>query len=388
MLKAKTVEEKIDTLLSRSQIPIIDLAHCGTEEIPLKSVLNRVASQLQKALSEKGVVFIVNHGIAEEKLKTAWKHLDNFCELPTEVKEHYIRKGDDNHGYVLPGQEKVNGKDPALRHAFNICTLNSMNLPEEPLPGFAEHVANLARDFKLLASFLLQALAIALELPQIFFIEKHSHMLSGDHDNETTLRLLYYPPIIEDDDKCEFVKGRCKYSYQRCASDTPDFRPNEISRDVEEENASGSTDGKISARCGAHSDYGTFTLLAQDSEGGLEAKLPGSGKWQRIGYLPGAILMNCGEILSIWTDGRYPALNHRVVIPEQEHIRSRGRHAIAFVCHPDNVTMISPADLLSQTSSQEKDAKKPRKKSFKTAKDKVCNAYQLIQRRIKEAYGS
>lgn len=42
-------------------------------------------------------------------------------------------------------------------------------------------------------------------------------MLSGNHENETTLRLLYYPPVIqEDDNKCEMTKGRCKYSQQRC----------------------------------------------------------------------------------------------------------------------------------------------------------------------------
>lgn len=40
----------------------------GTEEIPKKSVVNRVASQLQKALREKGIAFLVNHGISEEKV--------------------------------------------------------------------------------------------------------------------------------------------------------------------------------------------------------------------------------------------------------------------------------------------------------------------------------
>lgn len=58
------------------------------------------------------------------------------------------------------------------------------------------------------------------ELQSNFFIENHSHMLSGNHDNETTLRLLYYPPVIqEDDNKCEMAKGRCKYSQQRCNGD-------------------------------------------------------------------------------------------------------------------------------------------------------------------------
>ena len=90
-------------------------------------------------------------------------------------------------------------------------------------------------------------------------------MLSGDEDNETTLRLLYYPPLVEDDNKCELVKGNCMYSYQRCAMDKPDLGIPDYGKDDEE--IEGVT------RCGAHCDYGTFTLLAQDTEGGLEVCL-------------------------------------------------------------------------------------------------------------------
>lgn len=195
-------------------------------------------------------------------------------------------------------------------------------------------------------------------------------MLSGNHDNETTLRLLYYPPVIqEDDNKCEMAKGRCKYSQQRCNGDnSTDLVPpryvkddksdkdDDEEKDDEDENGVSSddaSDDKSSksskssrsslsssekeltvTRCGAHCDYGTFTLLSQDSEGGLEAKLPGSSKWMRVGHLPGAILINTGEILSVWSQARYPALLHRVIIPEQESLRVRGRHSIAFFCHP------------------------------------------------------
>lgn len=96
------------------------------------------------------------------QLKTAWMHLDDFCKLPNDTKETYLRKEPDNHGYIKPGQEKFDGTTPELRHAFNICTLNASILPEQPLPGFKEHIADLANDFKHLSALLLQAIAIGL----------------------------------------------------------------------------------------------------------------------------------------------------------------------------------------------------------------------------------
>lgn len=58
----------------------------------------------------------------------------------------------------------------------------------QPLPGFREHIAELAKDFKSLTGLLLQALAIAVEMPLNFFVEKHSHMMDGESENETTFR--------------------------------------------------------------------------------------------------------------------------------------------------------------------------------------------------------
>lgn len=379
---SSATEEKVETLLSSGQIPIIDLAHSGTDQRPSRAVVNRVAIQLQKAISEKGVAFLVNHGICDEKLQSAWSYLDKFCDLPTDTKEVYIRKGNDNHGYIKPGQERFDGNEMAaeIRHAFNICTLNASNLPEEPLPGFSEHVAELAGEFKALSTLILQALAIGLGLDMSYFVDNHSHMLSGEHENETTLRLLYYPPIVEDDNKCELTKGRCKYSYQRCAMDRPDLGPKDESPSIGDDE----TTTTVLTRCGAHCDYGTFTLLSQDSEGGLEVKLPGSGRWKRVGHLPGAILLNTGEILAMWTADRYPALNHRVIVPEQESVRSRGRHSMAYFCHPDNATVIEP---LPEAVCEESKDKTTRKNSFKVAKSKVTSAYHLIQQKFRQTYG-
>ena len=49
-------------------------------------------------------------------------------------------------------------------------------------------------------------------------------------------------------------------------------------------------------RCGEHSDYGTITLLFQDSLGGLEVKGV-EGKWINADPVPGAIVVNVGDLL-------------------------------------------------------------------------------------------
>ncbi|XP_063704109.1 uncharacterized protein LOC134833642 isoform X2 [Culicoides brevitarsis] len=389
MINTQTEDKKVETLLTKAQVNIIDLAHCGTEEIPHKSVVNKVAQQLQKALTEKGFALLVNHGIQEEKLKYAYELLDEFCKLPEDVKEKYLRNGNHNQGYVKPNHEKF-GKSGELRHAFNICAFaenGELAIPEDPIPGFQAHMADLAKEFTKLAKFMLQAVAVALNLPHNFFTEKHEHMLSGEDENCTTFRLLYYPPLVEDDGKCELIKGSSTYSYQRCALDRLDIR---LDEDDETDNAEELLNQNVT-RCGPHCDYGTFTLLAQDSEGGLEVKLPGTEKWQRVGHLPGAILINTGELLSLWTQEKYPALPHRVIIPRQQYIRNRGRHSIAFFCHPDNETNIVPIEphhtlayqqqegSSSSTESIEPTNKNRRKTSLKNAKIKFVNLFQNLQ---------
>ncbi|KAG5679841.1 hypothetical protein PVAND_009378 [Polypedilum vanderplanki] len=391
MLKTAAPDNNKDTLLEKSMIPIIDVSF-GTEEIPQKSVVNRIATQITKAFREKGMALLVNHGITEEKLKIAYNYFDEFCKLPEDTKNIYLRKSETgNGGYVKPNQESFEKGKKEIRHAFNICTLDA-KLPDDPLPGFKKHISELAKDFKNITSLLLQALAIGLELPANFFVEKHSHML--DCDNETTFRLLYYPPLVIDDDKNEnFTKGSSTYCHQKTKFDESKLGSLDMKdkENDQEETHIKKEEVQNFTRCGAHCDYGTFTLLIQDVEGGLEVKLPNSEKWQRVGHLGGAIFANVGELLSIWTNGAYPALNHRVVIPENSIATTKGRHAIAYFVHPDNLTPIVPMDVSPPSSSQEainEKKEKTRKKSFKAAKMKIYNAYQHVQRRFKETYAS
>ncbi|CAG9575645.1 unnamed protein product [Danaus chrysippus] len=336
-----------ETLLSRCEIPIIDLAHIGTDVCPMKSVVRRIGQQLFTALSSKGLAMLVNHGVAEDKLKAVYADLDNFCALPEGCQAQYLRNPISNHGYVKPGMEQFDETKKELRHSFNITTLSAAAMPaQEEVPEFTQHAVPLAHDLTNLSRVLLQALGYAFGLPPSTLLSCHSHMLQSDGCNASTMRILYYPPVPPEDE------GPC---YEHVTY----------------------------TRCGAHSDRCTFTLVAQDSEGGLEVKLNGSDKWQSVGHLPGAILVQTGELLASWTTNLLPALMHRVVVPSGTYARARGRHCVAFFCHPDNEAIIPPLAL--------RPAPVPAPPAFTphthlTLHHRLLNAAHHIQKRFRETY--
>ncbi|MFF8288572.1 isopenicillin N synthase family dioxygenase [Streptomyces sp. NPDC016309] len=64
---------------------------------------------------------------------------------------------------------------------------------------------------------------------------------------------------------------------------------------------------------GAHKDYGFLTLLLQDDVGGLQVR--SGDTFLEVPPLPGAFVVNLGELLEIATNGYLAATDHRVVSP-------------------------------------------------------------------------
>jgi isopenicillin N synthase-like dioxygenase len=57
-------------------------------------------------------------------------------------------------------------------------------------------------------------------------------------------------------------------------------------------------------RAGAHSDYGTLTiLLSENVTGGLQV-LDKSGVWLDVVSSPGAFVVNIGDMMQVWTNDR------------------------------------------------------------------------------------
>jgi isopenicillin N synthase-like dioxygenase/nicotinamidase-related amidase len=99
--------------------------------------------------------------------------------------------------------------------------------------------------------------------------------------------------------------------------------------------------------CGTHTDWGALTLLAQDDVGGLEVYCENredeSQQWLPAPNIDGALLVNVGDMLKLWTGGRYRSAPHRVMKPG---IDSEERHSIAVFYNCDHNAPIDPQFLM------------------------------------------
>ena len=118
---------------------------------------------------------------------------------------------------------------------------------------------------------------------------------------------------------------------------------------------------EVDIRAGAHSDYGSITLLFQRAgQPGLEI-IPPSNRTAENDYSnraawtpvpvnpPGTendpsppILVNIGDLLSYWTNNLFKSTVHRVVFPKGGKEGDEDRYSIAYFGHPTGSTVLEP----------------------------------------------
>jgi isopenicillin N synthase-like dioxygenase len=87
-----------------------------------------------------------------------------------------------------------------------------------------------------------------------------------------------------------------------------------------------------------HSDSGAFTILWQDNGSGLEIQNK-SGEWISAPSIQDTFVINLGNIMQMWTNGRFSSTRHRVINRE-----CRERYSIPVFVNPGRDVKIGPLE--------------------------------------------
>ncbi|MGC1021395.1 isopenicillin N synthase family oxygenase [Pantoea agglomerans] len=272
--------------LTTAELPVIDFALLSGNQQQQQQVLEK----LSQAARDVGFFYLINHGIDRKLLDEVQHVARKFFALP-QADKSAVAMANSPHfrGYNLAGVE-ITRSQPDYREQFDIGaerealpvtadspTWQRMQGPNqwpETLPELQTVVTRWQQQMTAVALELLRAFAGALNLPRNAFDN-----LYGDYPNEH-IKLIRYP---------------------------------------------GRTEGESRQGVGAHKDSGFLTMLLQDDQPGLQVEVT-PDNWIDASPLPGAFVVNIGELLELATNGYLRATVHRVVSPPQ----SSERLSIAF----------------------------------------------------------
>ncbi|CAF3372463.1 unnamed protein product [Rotaria sp. Silwood2] len=274
--------------MSFSSLPIIDL----------KADEATIIQSISSACSTTGFFYLRNHSLLDAQERMFKLAKEFFC-LPLNTKEQYIITKE-NYGYVRRGQENLDSTNTKLideKEAFNIG--KSMKSNELP-PLFAEldnyqFINKFYRDCYDLCMKLLTYVAQCFNIDSDYFTSRHKWELKSDD----IVRLLHYPTVKNQSDEC--------------------------------------------IRAGAHSDYGSLTLLFQhEHKSGLQVLDRSTNTWYPVEPFDDMIVVNFGDIFEYWSKGFIKSTVHRVIMPIVDSTKDNERFSIAFFCHPNESTLLSP----------------------------------------------
>jgi isopenicillin N synthase-like dioxygenase len=268
-------------------IPIISLAQDDAA----------IAAAVREACMAHGFFYVVEHGVPAALVQAQFDWGARFFALPEAVKQEvHLLKSPARRGWEGLGAQTLDaGAQPDRKESFyagvhygpehpNVqAGLNGYGANQWPegLPGFQAQCEAYIAGVTGLAEGLMRHLARSLDLPAAYFD-------TTMHEPMATLRVVRYPPHPEDAGDDVFGAG-------------------------------------------AHTDWGAITILAQDDIGGLQVQAPDGG-WLPATPVLGSFVVNLGDMIPRWTNGRYRSNLHRVINAASG---GRDRYSIPFFYSPN-----------------------------------------------------
>jgi isopenicillin N synthase-like dioxygenase len=309
------------TVAGDADIPVVDVGRFFADGDP--DELEGLGDQLRHIGENLGFHLLVGHGIDDGLFAAVFDEAAEFLTLPEETKRaieidgpHAVAPGI---GYLpvgerrLPRRPKGNLNEAILFKQDRGLRLADNSWPDDSaVPGFRQTIERYAAEIERVAVGLLPLYARALELPSDFFVPAFASPF-------WRLRLTRYPPVP--------------------AAEADQFG------------------------IAPHVDTTFFTLLSQSGPG-LTIFGEQRQQWLQVPVVPGALVVNTGELLKQWSNDRFISVKHFV----PPHQGDTDRYSVPFffnatadhpmvclpTCHgPDNPPLYPPVSYLgSQAAAQ------------------------------------
>ena len=284
-----------------SRVPLVDLS--GVFEPGPRR--DEAVDAIGRACEDVGFLVITGHGVADDVVRRIDDASRRFFALPEDEKMTYVGTTGVYRG-LTPAQGSalaLSRDDESLPDLCELYTINRFDDPEvarraglregregffapniwpdpDRVTGFKEAFEAYYEVMEDLATRLMRLMALALNLEEHWFDDKIA-------DHITNLTVNHYPAL-----------------------DAP-APPGQFRR-------------------GAHSDWGSLTILYHDGGPGLQIMSP-EGGWEDVPVVAGSFVVNLGDLMAAWTNDRWVSTLHRVVTPTGD---LGDRISIAFFHQP------------------------------------------------------
>ncbi|KAI5965608.1 uncharacterized protein KGF55_000970 [Candida pseudojiufengensis] len=282
--------------------------------VDITNPIEKSSKELLNALTTQGFVFIEGHNFTQNEVDKIFELSKEFFELPYDYKSKFSKTNNSNSGYIHFDRENLdpnNKKD--FKEGLNLSEINfKTGIPSGPIPDWIindpdriEFIPKIIIKLNELALQLLRILAVGLKIEDLNNTEGKEWFTSrykSTSKSGSTLRFLHYPKLTSTNDPI---------------------------------------------RAGAHTDYGSMTLLFQrENQEGLE--IYNNKKWEKVPFIKSfktgddapPIIVNIGDLLSYWTSGLLKSTIHRVKFNNES--LKEDRYSIVFFSHPSDETLLEP----------------------------------------------
>ncbi|MGJ7508068.1 isopenicillin N synthase family dioxygenase [Variovorax sp. GT1P44] len=271
-------------------LPVVDISALYSADLRERQ---EAAERLGQAARDAGFFYLTGHRVSASRIAALIARAKSYFAQPIDEKmRHYIGDSSNHSGYVPEGEERFSENVVDRKEAYDVGFDFQPAQGRKPLlgpnrwpdmPGFREDVSAYYEEVLALSKVLFRGFALALGVEE-------DRLVRNVNQPPSQLRLIHYPF---------------------------DAQPRGEGQGI-----------------GSHTDYECFTILLPTAPG-LEV-INGAGEWIPVPVVPGAFVINIGDMLEVLSNGAFVATRHRVrKVPEE-------RYSFPLFCACDYDTVIEP----------------------------------------------